>query len=49
MPAMPDVARNVVADDITWLMVRAGLEDSLTPLQAAKGGDLDGTVWAGPW
>lgn len=39
----------VLASDLTWVVVRVGLEDSLTAaLQAVKGGDLNGTVdmWA---
>lgn len=43
---MLDIVNEVLANDITWLMVRVDLKDSLTSLQSAKAGDLDGTVWA---
>ena len=41
-----DIVNEVLANGITWLMIRVGLKDSLTSLQATKAGDLDGTVWA---
>lgn len=40
---MPDTVDNVLASDVTWRIVRGGLEDSLTDTQQAVQG---GTLWA---
>lgn len=42
---MPDIVDDVLASGITWMILRVGLEDSLTDtLVGGSGGNFNGTV-----